>query len=124
MAFATVCALYCSADDSSLLILPLVTGFSDRLRAVLLSGWQRIPVTSGRQRLSPRFARCIAQWIEADCSFFRSSMAFTVCAPLCTTNGSGLLILPLVNGFPNSLRADFRSGWQCIARSSTCQRLS
>jgi len=107
-----------------MLIIPLVTGFSDRLRAVLLSGWQRIPVTSSRQQLSPQFARRIAQWIEADCSFFRSSTAFMVCAQFCTKNGSGLLILPLVNGFSDGLRAYFLSGWQCIARSSACQRLS
>jgi len=39
-AFTTVYAPYCSADGSALLILPLVNGFSDSSRAVLLSGWQ------------------------------------------------------------------------------------
>jgi len=123
MAFMTVCALYCSTDGSASLILPLITGFSDGLRAVLLSGWQRIPLTSGHQRLSPRFARRIAKWMAADCSFFRSSMAFTVCALYFSANGSGLLILPLINGFPNGLRADFLSGCQYIVRSSAPQRL-
>jgi len=45
-----VCALYCSADGSALLILPLLNGFPDGLRAVLLSGWQRIahsPLVNG-----------------------------------------------------------------------------
>jgi len=122
-AFTTVCALYCSADGSASLILPLVTGFSDGLHTVLLSGWQHIPVTSGRQWLSPRFARRIAQRMAVDCSFFRSSMAFTVCALYFSANGSGLLILPLINGFCDSLRADFLSGWQYIVGSSARQWL-
>ena len=37
-----VCAPYYSADGSELLILPLVTGFRDALRAVLLTGWRWI----------------------------------------------------------------------------------
>ena len=35
----------------------------------------------------------------ADCSFFRSSMAFTVCPPFSSADDSALLILPFVNGF-------------------------
>jgi len=122
-AFTMVCAPYCSADISGLFILPLVKVFHG-LRAILHSEWQRIARSSARQRLSPRFVRRIVQRMSADCSFFYLSMAFTVCAPFCTENGSGLLILPLVNGFPDGLHADFLSGWQCIARSSARQRLS
>jgi len=105
-AFTTDCAPYCSADGSALLLLPFVKGFHDRLRAVLLSGSQRIAHTSVRQRLSRRIAHPIAQRIAAYCSYFRSSMAFTtVCAPYCSADGSGLLVLPLVNRFHNDLRA-------------------
>ena len=50
MAFTKVCTPYCSVDGSRLLILPLVKGFHDRLRTVLLR--QRIAHTSARQRLS------------------------------------------------------------------------
>jgi len=103
-AFTTVFAPYFSADGGGLLILSLVNGFHDGLRAVLLSGLQRIAHTSARQRLSQRFARRIAQRMAADCSYFRTSKAFTTdCAPYCS--GSGLLILPLVNGFHDGLRA-------------------
>jgi len=124
-AFTTVCAPYCSADGSALLILPLVNGFPDGFRAVLLSGWQQIAHTSPRQRLSRRFARRIAQRMAADCSFFLPSTAFTtVCAPYCSADGSGLLILPLVNGFHDGLRAVLLSGWQQIAHTSARQRLS
>jgi len=52
MAFTTVCVPYFSADGGGLLPLSLVNGFHDRLRAVLLSGWQRIAHTSARQQLS------------------------------------------------------------------------
>jgi len=38
----TVCAQYCSADGSEVLTPPLVHGWPDGSRAVLLSGWQRI----------------------------------------------------------------------------------
>jgi len=62
--------------------------------------------------------------MSADCSFFLSSTAVTVCAPFCTTNGSGFRILALKNSFSDSFPADFLRGWQCIARSSACQRLS
>ena len=95
---------YSSADGSVLLILALVNGFHDGLRAVLLSGWQRIAHTSARQRLSRQMACRIAP--AADCSYFRSSTAFTtVCAPYLTADGSGLLILSLVNGFHDGFRA-------------------
>jgi len=149
-AFTTVFAPYCSADGSGLLILPvingfhnglravmhsrwrggslilsLVNGFHDGLRAVLLSGWQRIAHTSWGQRLSRRFARRIAQWMVADCSFFLLSMAFTtVCAQYCSADGSVLLILPLVNSLSDGLRAVLLSGWYRITPTSTCQRLS
>jgi len=123
-AFTTVFAPYCSADGSALVILPLVNGFSDGLRAVLLSGWRRIAHSFSRQRLSGRFSRCIAQRMAADCSFLHSSMAFTtVCAPYCSADGSGLLILPLVKGFHDGFRAVLLSGWQRIGHSSARQRL-
>jgi len=96
----------------------------------------RIICLFARQRFSQWIARPISQWMAAaclffhsstvfmmDCLFFHLSMDFTVCGPYCSANGSGLLILPLVNGFPDGLHADFLSGWQCIARSSTRQRL-
>ena len=164
-AFTTVCTPYCSGDGSGLLILPLVNGFQDRLRAVwlsgwhriahssarqrhwwfarpfalrmvayssylrssmafntvcapycsvdgsgLLNGWQRIPLSSARQRLS-LLGRCFAQRMIAHCSYFRSSMAFTACAPCFPTDGSGLLVLPLVNAIHDGLRAVFLRGW-------------
>jgi len=149
-AFTTVCAPYCSADGIGLpppplangfhddlravlhpgwrggsLILSLVNGFPDGLRAVLLSGWERIAHSSARQRLSRRFSRRIAQWMAADCSFFRSSTAFpTVCAPYCTANGSGFLLLPVVNRFHDGSHAVLLSGWQRIADTSARQPLS
>jgi len=124
-AFTTVCALYFTADGTRLLILSLVNGFHDGLRAVLLSGWQRIAHSSARQRLSQRFARRIAQRMAADCPFFHSSPAFTtVCALYCPVDGSGLLILALVDGFHDGLRVVFLSGWRRIAHSFSRQRLS
>jgi len=148
-AFTTDCAPYCSADGSALLILPLVKAFHDALRAVLLSGWQRIAHSStrqrfsqriarriaqrmarrithsfSRQRLSRRFARRIAQRMAADCSYLRSSTAFpTVRAPYCSADGGELLILSPVNGFHDGLHAVLLSGWQRIAHSSTRQWL-
>jgi len=59
-AFTTDCAPYCSADCSALLILLLVNGFHNSLRAILLCGWQRIAHSSARQQVSQPFARCIA----------------------------------------------------------------
>jgi len=112
----TVCAPFCSAHDSALLILLLVNGFHC-LHAVLLSGWQCISSSYTRQRLS-LFPRRFTQRMAADCSFFRTSTAFTVCAPFCSADGSRLLILPLVNGFHNGLRAVLPSGWQGVAHSS------
>jgi len=112
MAFMTVCAPYCSADGSGLHVLSLVNGFHDRLRTVLLQRWQRIAHTSARQPLSRRFGRRMAQLMAADCSYLHSSMAFTtVFAPYCSVDGSGLLILPLVNGFPDRLRAVLHREW-------------
>jgi len=125
MAFTTVCAPYCSADGAGLLILTLVNSFHDGLHAVLLSGWRRIAHSFSRQWLSRRFARRIAQQMAADCSFFRSSSAFTtVFAPYFSADGGGLLILPLVNGFHDGFHAVLLSGWQRIAHSSSCQWFS
>jgi len=149
-AFTTICAPYCSADGIALVTPLLVNGFHDGLRAVLLSGWQRIAQSSARQQLSRQFARRIPQRMVSDCahlhspttfktiyapyctpdgaadrSFFLSSMAFMrVCAPYCSVDGSGLLIPPVINGFPDGLRAVLLSGWQRIAHSSARQRLS
>jgi len=149
MALTTVRAPYCSAEGGGLLILSLVNGLHDGLRAVLLCGWQRITHSSTRQQfsqrivhrialqmarriahsfshqwLSRRVARRIAQWMAADCSYLCSSMAFlTVRALYCSAHGGGLLILSRVNGFHDSLHAILLSGWQRIAHSSTRQRL-
>ena len=123
MAF-TVCAPFYSEDGSGLLILPLVNGFHDGLRTILLCGWQRIPYSSARQRLSRWFARRTAQRRASDCTFLRSSRVFTMdCAPYCSADGSGLHILPLVNGF-HGLRAVLLGGWQRIAHSSARQQVS
>jgi len=63
--------------------------------------------------------------MAAECSFIRSSKAFTtVGAFYCSTDGSGLLILPLVNGFHHVSLVLLLSGWQWIAHSSARQRLS
>jgi len=105
----TVCPPFCSAHDSALLILLLVNGFHC-LHAVLLSRWHRIPRSYTRQLLS-LFPCRFAQQMAADCSFFRRSTAFTVCALFCSADGSRFLILPLVNGFHNGLRAVLPSGW-------------
>jgi len=88
MAFTTVFAPYFSADVGGLLILSLVNGFHDGLRAVFLSGWRWIAHSFSRQRLSRRFSRCIAPRMAADCSFFRSSTFTTVCAPYCSSDRS------------------------------------
>jgi len=123
MAFTTVCAPYCSADGSRLLILPLVKCFHDGLRAILLR--QRIAHTSALQQLSRRFACGISLQMAVDCSFFRSSMTFTtVCVPYCSEDGSILLILPLVNSFHDGFRTILLRGWQCNPDSSTRQLLS
>jgi len=74
---------------------------------------------------SRRFAYRIPQRMAADCSFFRSSTAFTTgFAPYFSADGSGLLILSLVNGFHDGLRAVLLSGLQRIAPTSARQRLS
>jgi len=120
MAFTTICAPYCSANGIALLTAPLVNGSHDGLRAVLLSGRQRIAHSSARQRLSRWFACRIVQRMAADDSYLRSSTAFPmVCAPYCSADSSELLILPLVNGFHNGSRAVLLSGWKRIAHSST-----
>jgi len=124
-AFPMVWAPYCSADGSELLILPLVNVFNDSVRTILLSGLRPIAHSFSRQWLSQRFARCIALRMAAHCSFFRSLTAFpTVCVPYCSADGSGLLILPLVNSFHDGVRAVLLSGWRPIAHSFSRQRLS
>jgi len=60
----------------------------------------------------------------ADCSYFRSSKAFsTVYALYFCVHVCGLLIFPLYNGF-HSLRAVLLIEWLQIAYSCTRQRLS
>jgi len=124
-AFTTVCAPYCLADGSGLLIPPLVNGFSDGSRAVLLSGRQRIANSSARQRLSRRFARRIAQRIAADCSYLRSSTAFTkVCSPYCSAAGTITRswlhsFHPLVDDFANVAPAVDCSPYRSFFRLST-----
>jgi len=103
---------YSSVDVSGLLILTLVNGFHDGLRAVFLSGWWRIAHSFSRQRLSRQFACHIALRMAADSSYLRSSMTFTtVYAPYCSADGSRLLNLPLANSFHDGLRAVLLSEW-------------
>jgi len=119
--FTTVCAQSHSVDGSAFPILPLVNSFHDSLCNVLLSGWRRIARSSPCQWLSLWFTRHIAQRMAADCSFFHSSTALTVCAPFSSTGGRGFLILLLVTGFPDCLRAVLLSGYPRNAHSSTGQ---
>jgi len=119
----TVCALYCSANGSALLIRSLLDGFSNDLHAILLSGWQRITLSSARQRRS-RFTHHFAQRMAPRSLFFHSSTGvMSVCAPYCLQDGSPLLILPLVKGFSDNSRP-LLLGWQRIPRSSARQWLS
>jgi len=110
-----VCAPFRSADGSTLLILPLVNGIPNGLRAVLLSGWQRIAHFSARQRLSRRFAPRIAHRMALDCSFFGWLTAFTTvcmlyCSADCSADGTAArlwvhsYLLP-VDDFANILHA-------------------
>jgi len=125
MAFTTVCTPYCSADGSGLLIPPLINGFHNSLRAVLLYGWQRIAHTSAHQRLSQQFARCIALRMAADCSTFLLPTAFTmVCTPYSLVDGIGLPPPLLANGFHDDWRAVLLRGWHRIGHTSASQRLS
>jgi len=119
-----VCVPYSSADGSGLLILPLVNGFHDGLRAVLLSGWYRIGQSSARQLLSRRFARRKLFAVSLILPLVDVNYPRPVCVPYSSADGSGLLILPLVNGFHDGLRAILPSGWQRIAHTSAHQRLS
>jgi len=116
-----VCTPFCSVDGSAFLFLTLVNSFTC-FHAVLLSKWQRIAHSSARLWLS-RFAHYFAQWMTARCSFFCSLMAFTVCTPFCSVDGSTFLFLTLINSL-HSLRAVLLSGWQQITHSSACQQLS
>ena len=112
-------------DGSGLLILLLVNSFHNSLHAIIPSRWQRIANSFSHQWLSWQFVRCIAQWILADSSDFRSSTAFTrVCTLYCIADGSGLLILPLVNGFDNCLHTILPHEWQLITHFCTCLQLS
>jgi len=105
--------------------------FPERLCSILLSGWLRITYSSTllwfSQQFSCRLTRWMALWISsssgrrwlsrclvhhiaqlmvADCSFYCSSMAFPmVRVQYCTADGSGLLIVPLLNMFRDGLRA-------------------
>ena len=106
----TVCVPDCSMDVSGLLIALLFNGFPNGSRPVLLCGWHWIARTSAGQWLSRRFAPSISLRMVVDWSFFLSSEAFTVCMPYCSSDGSGLLILPLVNGFPNVSRIVLLNG--------------
>jgi len=122
-AFTTVSAPYCSADGSGLLKPPLFNGFPDCSSAASLSGWQPIAHSSARQWPS-WFVRRFPQRVAAHRSFFLSSTSFMVCALFCSAAGNIMLILPLSDGFHNGLHAVLHSGWQRIAHTSTCQRLS
>jgi len=122
--FTTVCAQSYSVDDSAFPILPLINSLHDSLRNVLLSGWHRIARSSACQWLSYWCTLHIAKRMAADCSFFHSSTAFTVCAPFSSAGGCGFLILLLVIGFPDGLRAVLLSGYPWNAHSSTSQWLS
>jgi len=123
-AFPTVCAPYCSADGSVLLILPLANSFHDGLRAVLLSGWYWIAQSSARQLLSRRFARRRLLAVSLILPLVDVNYPQPVRVPYSSADGSGVLILPLVNGFHDGLRAVLLSGWQRIAHTSAHQRLS
>ena len=84
----------------------------------------RIAYTSTCQQLLQRFMRRIAQWMAAGCSFILLSTAFVlVCPPSCSEDGSGFLILPLVNRF-HSLRTVLLCRRLWIPHSSTHQWLS
>ena len=120
----TVCAPDCSTDVRGLLIPPLFNGFPDDSRPVLLCGWHWIAPTSAHQWLSRRFTGRFAQQMAASCSFFRSSKAFTVCAPDWSMDVSGLLIPPLFNSFPVDSCPALHCGWHWIASTSARQRLS
>jgi len=122
MALKTDCAPYCAADGSGLLIPPLVNGFPDGLRAVLLSGWQRVAYSSARQHLLRKFARCIAQRMVSDCSIFRSPTAFTA---ICTPQIARRIAHSSARRrqlSPAGSRTIFLSGWQRITHSSARQR--
>jgi len=115
--------LFCSLDDSVLLILPFVNGCHG-LCAVFPNRWQRIARSSTRQRLSRRFACRIAPFMAVDCSYFLSSKAFTtVYAPYFCAHVCGLVIFPLVNGF-HGLHAVLLCEWLRIAHTCARQRLS
>jgi len=114
-AFTTVCAPYCAANVSA--YRPIFrwsiafTTDGTRYCSADGSGWQRIAHSCTRQRLSRQFSCCVSQRMATDSSYFRLSMALkTDCAPYCATDGSGLLIPPLANGFRDGFRAILLNG--------------
>ena len=101
------CAPYCSVDASGLLIPLLVTGFPGGSYAILCSSWLCITHSSAHRWLSQWFARRIAQQMAVECSYLHLSTAFLmVCMLYCSADSSGLLILPLVNSFLDSLHTE------------------
>jgi len=101
----------------SLLILSLLDGFPDNLRAILLSRWQHIVLCYARQQRS-RFRDHFAQQIASHSFFFRLSTGVaSVCTPYCSQDGSPLLIILLVKGFSDNSRP-LLLGWQRISHSS------
>jgi len=99
-AFTTVCAPYCLADASALLLLPLVNCFSDGSHAVLLRGWERILIPLLINRFHDGFrAVLLSGWQR-------------------------ILIPPLINSFHDGFRTVLLSAWQRIAHSSARQQLS
>jgi len=95
---------YCSADGSGMLILPLANSFHNGLRAVLLSGWYRIAQSSAHQLLSRRFAHRRLLTVLLIIPFFDVNYPQPVRVHYSSTDGSGLLIILLVNGFHDCLR--------------------
>jgi len=126
-AFPTVWVPYGSTEGKSAHLwvhsyLPLVDDFANVLLAVDCSPYRSF-FRSSTSIIAGRFAYRIPQRMAADYSFLHSSTAFTtVCAPYCSADGSGLLILPLVKGFHDGLRAVLLR--QRIAHTSARQRLS
>jgi len=99
-AFTTVCVQYCSAAGSKLLIIPLVSGFHNG---------------------------CVLSCSTDGTLLFVIPLVDSfhdACTPYCSADGTMLLILPLVNGFPDVSQAVFLCGWQHIAHSAACQRVS
>jgi len=104
--------------------LPPVDDFANVLRAVDCTPYRSF-FHSSMSIIRGRFAYRIPQQMAADCSFLHSSMAFTtVFVPYFSADCGGLFILPLVNGFQDSLGAVLLRGWQRNSHTSAHQRLS